>query len=280
MSTLPQLAAIYRSPSYSPLQHATNDTAILDATVAHFIDAGWAVHRLGEDDLVRRQTPKADVYLNMCQGRLASESLLALEAGGAQIYNRPSSVLSCHRHQLVTLLASAGIPGPATALAATDGATAPALADRLVGDRLWVKRGDVHAERAEDVVLVERGQLAAAIARFAARGVQRVAVQEHVEGVVYKFYGLADGSFFEVYRADTKEPVDGSVDRNRLRQLALQAAAAVQLDIFGGDFVIGAGADPMMIDLNDWPSFAPVRANAARAIATKVQNLISQGIAA
>ncbi len=274
------LTAIYRSPTYSPLQHASNDTAILDATVAHFVEAGWAVRRLGEDDVVRRKAPGAQVYLNMCQGPLASESLLALEGAGAQIFNRPSSVLSCHRHRLIGLLAQAGIPAPRTEVISTADQSALERSAGLRGDRLWVKRGDVHAERPEDVVLVERSSLGSAVAAFRSRGVGRVAIQEHVDGVVYKFYGLGDGSFFEAFRADTRQPVEPAVNRWRLERLALQAASALQLDIFGGDFVVGNDGDPMMIDLNDWPSFAPVRASAAHAIATMVLNLVSQGMTA
>lgn len=277
---MPNLAAIYRSPTYSPAQHASNDTAILDATVAHFAVAGWTVHRFGEDDVVRRAPADMSVCLNMCQGRAASEALRPLEEAGVAIYNRPSSVLSCHRHRLVPALARAGILAPGTTLLETTAPIDRAALAGLRGSTLWVKRGDVHAERPEDVVAVDRDAVPAAIEAFRRRDVERVAVQEHVDGVVCKFYGLADGSFFEVFRADTRQPIDQPSDRHRLREIALRAAAALRLDVFGGDFVLGSDGTASMIDLNDWPSFAPVRDEAARAIATMVLNLVSEGMAA
>ncbi|MDQ6926858.1 MAG: hypothetical protein M3154_11580, partial [Candidatus Eremiobacteraeota bacterium] len=37
--------------------------------------------------------------------------------------------------------------------------------------------------------------------------------------------------------------------------------------VFGGDVALPAPDAPVLIDLNDWPSFAPFRADAAAAIA-------------
>ena len=44
-------------------------------------------------------------------------------------------------------------------------------------------------------------------------------------------------------------------------------AAAVGLDIFGGDVIVSPAGELTLIDLNDWPSFAPCRERAAYAIA-------------
>ena len=43
-----RVLALYRKSSYSPAQHRTNDTAILDSTLAHFAAAGWDVTRVDE----------------------------------------------------------------------------------------------------------------------------------------------------------------------------------------------------------------------------------------
>jgi D-alanine-D-alanine ligase-like ATP-grasp enzyme len=53
----------------------------------------------------------------------------------------------------------------------------------------------------------------------------------------------------------------------RLRKAALDAAAALGLEIFGGDAIIQADGEPVIIDLNAWPSYALYRDEAARAIA-------------
>ncbi|GJG86188.1 hypothetical protein tb265_13690 [Gemmatimonadetes bacterium T265] len=283
---MPRVVALFRKSSYSPAQHRTNDTAILDDTLAHFVAAGWAVERIDEavldaaarDDggAVPEAVPAdADLYLSMCQGP-ATARLLGLEAAGARLINRPSSVLGCHRHRLVPALAAAGVPFPATDvldLATADAATVAASpvvrAASAAGGRVWIKRGDVHAERADDVVAVPAADAAGAAAEFRARGIGRIALQADVAGPVIKFYGVADGRFFRWYDAaaglDGPRPV---VDETQLRALAFAAARALGLEVFGGDVALPAPDAPVLIDLNDWPSFAPFRAEAAAAIAT------------
>ena len=58
-----------------------------------------------------------------------------------------------------------------------------------------------------------------------------------------------------------------SFDEARLSQAGHAAAAALGLEVFGGDAVIRANGEPMIIDLNAWPSYALYRDRAAEAIA-------------
>jgi hypothetical protein len=270
----PRLVAIFRSATYSPLQHAANDTAILEATVSELERLGWSASRFSERDVVTRLLPPAELYLNMCQGPGASQALLEHEAMGHRFLNRPSSVLGCHRHRLVPALAGSGIPFPATVLLSTEESptrTQRAELDSLGAGPFWVKRGGVHAERPEDVRFLERAELDRGLAEFAARGIALAAVQAHVPGPVVKFYGVAGGGLFHAYVAETRAPVTADlVDLETLRALALRAAERLRLDIFGGDVVITDDRRPVLVDLNDWPSFAPIRALAARAIAGHV----------
>jgi hypothetical protein len=119
------------------------------------------------------------------------------------------------------------------------------------------------------------------LAAFAARGITRVAVQEHVPGRVLKFYALADQSFFRFYDAEAgpSAPVPG-VDEPALRQLVFAAAARLGLQVFGGDVVLAADGRPTLIDINDWPSFAPCRAEASAAIASYLHSYALAGAAA
>ena len=45
------------------------------------------------------------------------------------------------------------------------------------------------------------------------------------------------------------------------------AAETLGLFVYGGDAIIGRDGSITIIDVNDWPSFAPVREEASRAIA-------------
>jgi hypothetical protein len=272
------LVAIYRNPSYSPRQHRTNDTAILDATVDRFTRDGWEATRISEADVEHGRLPAATLYLNMCQGPLASQQLLPLEDDGAMVVNRPSSVLSCHRHRLVRALAGHPAPFPRTLILPT--AAHPTMdAVRALCDghpQLWVKRGDVHAERPEDVVSARPADVPMVLQQFARRGIPWAALQEHVPGPIIKFYGIADRRFFRWYGADAGAAGPRPrVDETALQQIAFAAAEALSLDIFGGDVAVPDPQHPVLIDINDWPSFAPFRAEAAEAIGDYVAERVA-----
>ena len=266
-----QLVAIYRNPSYSPLQHRVNDTAILDATVAQLEVDGWRAIKTTELEVERGRLPAAELYLNMCQGSRAAEALMPLESDGAVIVNRPSSALNCHRHRLVDRLRDSALAFPQTLIHATLGPLPSS--DQLDGLRsdggqVWVKRGDVHAERPEDVIATSLEHVEDALQAFRRRGIPWVALQEHIPGPVVKFYGVADGRFFNWYGADAGFAGERPrVDERRLKALAVEAAATIGLEVFGGDVVFPEPDRPVLIDINDWPSFAPFREDAARAIA-------------
>ncbi len=272
-----RLVALYRSPTYSPHAHRQNDTAILDATVDGLERRGWDVVRTGERDVAAGRLPPADVYVNMCQGPAASERLLDLVPKEALAVNPPDSVLNCHRHRLVAKMAAAGLAFPRTLIVPTaDPQTVMPLVHQLNGDGrpVWVKRGDVHAETSADVVATKESGVRDAITAFARRGVSRVALQAHVPGPIVKFYAVADGRFFSWYAADGSS---FAVSEESLRRLVFAAARAVGLEVFGGDVAFPTPDGPVLIDLNDWPSFAPVRAAAATAIAAYVDEKASNG---
>jgi hypothetical protein len=277
---LAELVAIYRSPSYSPLQHRVNDTAILDATVARLEADGWRATKTTELDVERGRLPAAELYLNMCQGSLAAEQLMPLESDGAVVVNRPSSALSCHRHRLVKRLGESTLAFPRTVILASSAPVPPPEPLHALSpdsQKMWIKRGDVHAERPEDVVAVPVDCVGPALAAFAARGIPWVALQEHIPGPVVKFYGVADGRFFRWYGAEAgfggEHP---QVDEGRLQVLAFEAAALLQLEVFGGDVAFPQPDRPVLIDINDWPSFAPFRAQAAGAIADYITHRVAQ----
>ena len=213
----------------------------------------------------------------MCQGPAASERLLELVPREALAVNPPESVLNCHRHRLVVRMAAVGLPFPRTHIVSTtDPKAVLPLVHQLNGDGrpVWVKRGDVHAETSADVVASRESGVTDAIAAFARRGVSRVALQAHVPGPIVKFYAVADGRFFSWYAADRSHV---EIDEQRLKDMVFAAARAVGLEVFGGDVAFPTPDHPVLIDLNDWPSFAPVRVEAAAAIAAYIDEKASNG---
>jgi hypothetical protein len=236
------------------------------------------VTNTNEAEVEKGRLPAGELYLNMCQGSLASEQLMPLEEDGAIVVNRPTSVLNCHRHRLVRRMAETKLAFPRTLVQPT---AAPPPSAQLLRDfapdhqRIWVKRGDVHAERSEDVVAATAEELPSVLAAFAARDIPWVALQQHVPGPVVKFYGVTDGRFFRWYEAEAgfgrERP---AIDEDRLKALAFDAAALLGLEVFGGDVAFPRADRPVLVDLNDWPSFAPFRDEAARAIAEYIHDRI------
>ncbi len=272
--------ALYRSAAYSPRQHLQNDRTILDAVVEQLGMFGWRVQPVAEDEVASSQLPPAELYLNMCQGPDAARRLKALLPRGAPCINAPEAVLACHRHRLVRRLSAAGVAFPPTALVRTCGPDAASPPTHLVtanGHPVWVKRGDVHAQAPEDVVCVPVKEVGPAIARFARRGIGTVAIQAHAPGPVVKFYGVIGRRFFHGYASDPREGTLSAGDITRLHELAERAARALGLAVYGGDAVLAAPGSPVLIDLNDWPSFAPVRAAAAAAIARYAHQRATRG---
>jgi hypothetical protein len=204
---------------------------------------------------------------------------MPLELDGAVGVNRPSSALNCHRHRLVKRLADSTVPFPRTLIHASSAPLPPtAQLKALCPDqqRVWIKRGDVHAERPEDVVATSVEQVADTLRGFTRRGIPWVALQEHVPGPVVKFYGVTDGRFFNWYGSEAgfagERP---AIDENRVKALAFEAAAILGLEVFGGDVAFPEPDRPVLIDINDWPSFAPFRDDAAQAIADYITHRVA-----
>jgi hypothetical protein len=276
-----RLVALSRSASYSPNQHRANDLAILQAVTSRLTQDGWSVTTRSEREVEGAELPRGDLYLNMCQGRAASIALLErADSLGGPIINHPSAVLNCHRTNLTRLLGGSGLPFPRTEIVPADPAAIPRALAALeaTSDLLWVKRGDVHAEVSEDVVAARAEDLPLVLERFRARGIAKVALQNHAVGPIVKFYGVSgEGtSFFHWYRAEPDQHPDCPIDEDCLREVAFSAAALVGLEVFGGDAAVAHPNQPVLIDLNDWPSFAPVRHRAAAAIAGRALDLYSK----
>jgi hypothetical protein len=92
---------------------------------------------------------------------------------------------------------------------------------------------------------------------------------------VVKFYGVTGTSFFHAY-AIPETGCASSFELGPLKLLACRAARALGLEAFGGDAAFPQVDAPVLIDVNDWPSFARFRADAAAAIAARILHLFCE----
>ena len=76
-----------------------------------------------------------------------------------------------------------------------------------------------------------------------------------------------DSNWFEWFYHRDKGMLGYSFEVARLRRAALGAAAALGIEIFGGDAIIQANGEPVIVDINAWPSYARYRDRAAQLIA-------------
>jgi len=269
----PLLVGVAREPVYSPGKLEA-DRAILEATAAACEARGARVRLLPPDAPLGAFAGAALVFA-MCQGPTALGVLRDLEAAGLPLVHRADAIEACHRTRLLPRLAAAGVARPEARAVETQAPAASALtwaAARRGG--VWVKRGDVHATAPDDVVHARDGATAAAaLVRLAARGVSRAVLEAHVEGRTLKFYGVRRTDFFRVFEADGCEAAAPPA----WRSLADRAAAALGLEVYGGDLVVDARGRAAVVDLNDWPSFGRCREEAAAAIAQRLLTRLSRG---
>ncbi len=254
-----RLLGIAREPVYSPGK-VTHDRAILDAVAAR-LRTHHEVRVISADDPLP-DTPEADLVFAMCQGPAALDTLRRWEQAGTPVVNTAAAIASCHRAPMLAAFARHGVAHPPSALVATE---APAPLPAWLDGGGWVKRGDVHATEAGDVVPVaDRAAASAALTALQRRGIATALVQQHVDGTVIKFYAVR-GRFFSWFAppaAATANPPDVAA----LTALAGGGADALELEVFGGDIARDRQGGLWLIDLNDWPSYAPCRSEAAGAI--------------
>lgn len=258
---------VARERVYSPGK-VTDDRAILDA-VADDLARTHRVAVLSADAPLPAAAPAPAVFA-MCQGPAALATLRAWEAAGTRVVNSVAGIENAHRRRMLAAFARHGVSHPpSVVMNCTDGA---ALPDWVAGGA-WVKRGDVHATEPDDVVHVASPAAArAALAAFARRGIATACVQRHVAGAVLKFYAVRDSDFFACYGPDGGVAALDAATGRALRGLATAGAAALELEVFGGDCVREENGRLWLIDLNDWPSYGRCRAAAGAAIAAYLRD--------
>ena len=258
-----RILGFYRETQYSPGRHQTNDVLLLEGIAELLRKEGIAID-LTNFDGAGGEPAAATLIVSMLQGRETLAQLVNWECAGARIINRPQAALNTHRDRLPELMVAAGIPFPQTYLVRTEEEVD--LVARDLPPKIWLKRGDVHASVATDVQwIVSRERLKVGLAEFVRRDIELAVLQAHRAGDEIKFYGVGQDGFFHWFYsgATRKNPFDFA----ELKSLAHHAATAAGLDIYGGDVIVSPTGELTLIDLNDWPSFAPCREPASRAIA-------------
>jgi hypothetical protein len=273
-----QFLGIYREPDYSPGRHLSNDAKIL-RLVGRALERYGVKVTLATLDEARGLRKQADLIFSMCQGPAGIAEMEAWKNEGLLILNDPLAARRTYRNYICAPEHQRELGFPKSEVLSTnagaadlercdyyfDGSPITKFGDdgRKGG---WLKRADVHAMQTGDVVRVTSLQdLRKSLAEFHSRGLMQAVLQEHCEGDEVKFYAVRGGRLFWPFypRESEGHPFEEKV----LATLAAMAAESIDLGIYGGDAIISPDGKITLIDLNDWPSFAPCRGAAASAIA-------------
>lgn len=262
---------IYREPEYSPGRHTSNDAKIL-RLVGQALERLQVPVQLASLEEARPVWKRADLIFSMCQGPTAIAELAEWKKQGAVILNDPEASRRTYRDSLCSTLREKELGFPHSFfVSAEEGADLDGCRSLFKEGGAWLKRADVHAMQAGDVVHLKTfEELAPTLAKFRARGLMTGVLQRHCEGDEVKFYAVRGGHLFWPYypRESQGYPFDG----HELARLAEHAAQTLEIGIYGGDAIIAPDGRITLIDLNDWPSFAPCRGAAASAIAKHIKD--------
>lgn len=249
--------------------------AILAAVRQQLMACGIKCNNIVTEDIPTADIEEADAYVSMGRKQDTLNWLGEYERRSIPVVNCTTSVMICNQRTLLMRV-----------LEDEDGIAVPPL---IGGNGYWVKRGYGSTESAEDVqYTASRAEADQLCEQLFQRGIMSVDVRAHIVGDVVKFYAVQGTDFFRWYYPE--EGGDWKFDNRRyngslqhyafdveaLRVMAARAAEIVQLDVYGGDCIIRPDGQPVLIDLNDWPSFSRCRDEAAQAIAKRIVQRIEQ----
>ncbi|MDE6291782.1 MAG: hypothetical protein K2M16_09640, partial [Muribaculaceae bacterium] len=264
------IAAVLRAGIFSP-NHIANDAAILHAVVSELRKRGCRVDVYSEEDFVGADI-REDVVLAMCRGARAIEKLQRLEDGGCIVMNSGYGIENCIRMIMVRLLAQAGLPIPHSFVVDTDVDVRKQLAAAGFG-ACWVKKGEAPVHHLEDIARCRHVEEAQEILHeFFFRHISKAVVSRAVDGEKIRCYGIASSGTFYAFLPlrtpdDDRSNALPSPLYDEVKAICMKAAEVLKVDVYGCDMVLDSEGHCQLVNFDDWPSFAPIRKEAARAIA-------------
>ncbi len=273
------IIGVSRGNKYSP-NHVDNDAVIFSLVGEELKKMGYDVLVYPEETFTDKAI-RADLFFCMARAPKTLSYLKYLEDGGALVVNSAYGIASCVRKPMTQLLLSHHIPHPKSWIISTDEPFDPPSFP------CWFKRGDSQTIFREDVCYVTNPQEAlATLTDFRHRGIPSAVINEHLAGDLIKFYGVQGTDFFHWFYPSPSthskfglEKINGEAhgypfDASLLKQYADQAAAILNVPIYGGDCIVRPDGSPLLIDFNDWPSFLRCRGEAAPYIAQCIHSRV------
>lgn len=269
-----RIAAILRAGIFSP-NHIANDAAILHAVVTHLRRRGCSVNIYSESEFCE-QTIDEDIILAMCRAPKTLEKIQLLEDEGKIVVNSGYGIENCTRMIMTRLLADAHLPIPESVVVDTDVNVRNKLEAAGFG-ACWVKKGDAPVHHLEDIARCRHPEEAQEILHeFFFRNIGKAVISKDIPGEKIRFYGVASSNWFYCFmpfRSDHNQIAEASSTDElfiKAREICMKAAEVLRVDIFGGDMTVTPEGNCYIMNFDDWPSYAPIRKEAAKEIAKSV----------
>ncbi|GHV59256.1 hypothetical protein FACS1894182_13080 [Bacteroidia bacterium] len=269
------IIGIRRENLFSP-NRVKDDAAVFNRVSELLRQKGCEITEY-EESAFRNATIGDGLIFNMARDMRTVWKLQQLEDAGRTVINSGYGIENCTRGKMTRLLLDNNVPYPKSKIIPTAEADTD-LSD--IGPYCWIKRGDYQAILSEDVIFSRAGkESAATIREYSRRNISSVVVNEHLKGDLIKFYGVPGTDFFYWLYPDRLnyskfglETINGKpqgipFDADRLKILCTHAAQVLNIVVYGGDAIVDLNGIIRIIDLNDWPSFAPCLELAAPYIA-------------
>ena len=266
-----RIAGIERKMEFSP-NHEYNDFLILNETARELRLLGAQVSIYKEEDIFNVDIPE-DYIFSMVQSPEGTARLMEISKNKKLVVNTPESVFNCYRYNLCRIMEKSEIAYPKSKTINTETKDFSFLNE--FSENIWVKRGDAHATCREDVVLVKNNsEVKNILEEFNKRNLSIATIQNHIEGTRVKYYSVSGSGLFYWHLADKKTQY--TFDIEKLKGIAFKAAVSLGLEVYGGEAIITDNSEIKIIDINDWPSFAPIRDLASKKIAELIYNKITR----
>lgn len=250
------ILGIYRE--YEEAGKPKEDRAIASLVGEMLRDKGHNVKMIDGEEISKIEKERPDLIFSMAR-RQTTLDLLCKKEKTIPIINSPRAVKLClNRQEVYNIMKEENIPFPDTH---------EVLLDDIKEEFPFVlKKTDSHGKLGDTFIVRSSGELKSAINSLRASGTNKILLQVFVDGHVNKYYGIGNEVFFPNF-IETK-------NFERVKKYVIRLSRAVGLDVFGGDFIYTQKGEIYIIDFNDWPSFSPMKEEAAKKIAKLIDSML------
>lgn len=259
-----KIAALKRATSFSP-NHVGNDAIIIEMTARELAKYGLIISWYDEKNLSSLGINE-DLVFTMARNNSSLKYLAKIEMKGGKVLNSTRGVKNCRRENMMNILNESKILTPMNATIDTSNyGLSKLIAEKYTTNELWVKR-EGHVIHREDIAKVySPEELGCILKEFNGRSISKANVQENIVGDGIKFYAIPEANYCHWYYSDVATKF--KFDQEKFRADISECARLFDLNFYGGDAIVTKDGNVYFIDVNDWPSFAPVREIASRKIA-------------